>query len=82
MACQHPAEHRPHVTGEVGIDYAGVHRVGGLLGAGEAPLQFFGEEQVGDLRLAVGQQRLVPLVAREVVELDGSNRRAPVPLAA
>jgi hypothetical protein len=43
---------------------------GCLVGAGEAPLQFFGEEQIGNVRLAVGRQRLVALVAREVVELD------------
>jgi len=35
---QHSTEHRPHVTGEIRIDYAGVDRVGGLLSAGEAPL--------------------------------------------
>jgi hypothetical protein len=51
------------VPDEVGSDHAGVHGVGGSLRASQAPRQLLGEQQIGELRLAVETPWVVAALA-------------------
>ncbi len=69
------------MTAEVGADDAGMKGIG-RRPAFQATRQAAGKENVGELRLAVGPERAVALLAGQVVELNALLRRTLVRIAA
>lgn len=68
----HPS-HESRVPNQLRVDRARVHRIRRHARAFQPPGQLPGEENVGQLAVAVGQTRVVELLALQVMEVDPSQ---------
>ena len=63
---QHPAG----LVAEAGGDKTGMQAIGGDAGAGEAPRQFAGEQDVAELGFGIDAKAAITLLALQIVEIE------------